>query len=105
MRSNALKKLALLRKDNAALESELAAYGDSNPTKVEELKRAAFLGKEAAYRWTGSFLSFVLKHRTARLGCTDNYGTLLGYFTRQSGISVDDIREYLYIGEDYEDLN
>ena len=57
MRSNALKKLALLRKDHAALEAELAAYGDSNPTKVEELKRAAFLGKEAAYRWTGSFLS------------------------------------------------
>ena len=103
MRSNAIKKLALLRKDHAALEAELAAYGDSNPTKVEELKRAAFLGKEAAFRWTGSILSFMLKRRTAR--CTDNYGTLLGYFTRQSGISVDDIREYLCIGEDYEDLN
>jgi hypothetical protein len=36
---------------------------------------------------------------------TDNYGMLLGYFTRQSGISVDDIREYLGIGEEYEDLN
>jgi hypothetical protein len=103
MRSNALKKLALLRKDHAALEAELAAYGDSNPAKVEELKRAAFLGKEAAYRWTGSFLSFRVRHRTAR--CTDNYGMLLGYFTRQSGISVSDIREYLCIGEEYEDLN
>lgn len=103
MRSSALKKMAMLRKDHAALEAELAAYGDSNPTKVEELKRAAFLGKEAAYRWTGSLLSFVCKDRTAR--CTDNYGMLLGYFTRQSGISVDDIREYLCIGEEYEDLN
>ena len=103
MRSNAIKKLALLRKDHAALEAELAAYGDSNPTKVEELKRAAFLGKEAAFRWTGSFLSFMLKRRTAR--CTDNYGMLLGYFTNQSGIGVDDIREYLCIGEEYEDLN
>ena len=44
-----------------------------------------------------------MKHRTAR--CTDNYGMLLGYFTRQSGIGVDDIREYLGIGEEYEDLN
>jgi hypothetical protein len=49
-----------LRKDLGALESELAAYGDSNPAKVEELKRAAFLGKEAAYRWTGSFVSFLM---------------------------------------------
>ena len=60
MRSNALKKLTLLRKDHGGLEAELAAYGDSNPAKVEELKRAAFLGKEAAYRWTGSFLSLLL---------------------------------------------
>jgi len=60
MRSNALKKLSLLRKDQAALEAELAAYGDSNPAKVEELKRAAFLGREAAYRWTGSCLSSFL---------------------------------------------
>jgi len=87
MRSNALKKLALLRKDHGGLEAELATYGDSNPAKIEELKRAAFLGKEAAYRWT------------------DNYGMLLGYFTRQSGISRDDIREYLGIGDEYEDLN
>ena len=57
MRSSALKKLTLLKKEHEVLEAELAAYGDSNPAKVEELKRAIFLGKEAAYRWTGSFLS------------------------------------------------
>lgn len=62
MRSNALKKLTLLRKDLEALEAELAAYGDSNPAKVEDLKRAAFLGKEAAYRWTGSLLSPCEEH-------------------------------------------
>ena len=66
MRSNALKKLTLLRKDLGALEAELAAYGDSNPAKVEDLKRAAFLGKEAAYRWTGSFLSLCVENRIAR---------------------------------------
>ena len=64
MRTNALKNLVRLRKDHGTLEAELAAYGDSNPTKVEELKRAAFLGKEAAYRWTGSFLSFMLTSST-----------------------------------------
>jgi hypothetical protein len=29
---------------------------------------------------------------------------LLGHFTRQSGVSVEDIRQYLEIGEDYEEL-
>ena len=67
MRSSALQKLALLRKDHAALEAELAAYGDSNPAKVEELKRAAFLGKEAAYRWTGLFLSLSCEAQNCKM--------------------------------------
>jgi len=52
-RSESLRELAELRKDLAKLENELSAYGDSNPAKVEEVKRAAFLAKEAACRWTG----------------------------------------------------
>lgn len=52
-RSERLEGLNELKKELAALESELSAYGDSNPAKVEEAKRAAFLAKEAAYRWTG----------------------------------------------------
>ena len=67
MRSNALRKLALLRKDHGALEAELAAYGDSNPAKVEELKRAAFLAKEAAFRWTGSFLSLLSEAQNCKM--------------------------------------
>ncbi len=35
------------------MEAEMNAYGDLNPAKFDELKRAAFLAKEAAYRWTG----------------------------------------------------
>ncbi|KAF5320660.1 hypothetical protein D9619_001800 [Psilocybe cf. subviscida] len=85
-RSESLRELAELRKDLAKLENELSAYGDSNPARVEEVKRAAFLAKEAACRWT------------------DNYGVLLGYFTRQHSVSVEDIRQYLSIGEDYEDI-
>ncbi|KAF8906550.1 meiotic nuclear division protein 1 [Gymnopilus junonius] len=85
-RTNALKNLEGLRKELSVLEIELNAYGDSNPAKVEEMQRAAFLAKEAAYRWT------------------DNYGMLLGYFTRQTGVAVEDLRQYLTIGDDYEDL-
>lgn len=52
-RSERLEKLTQSKKDLASLESEINAYGDSNPAKVEEARRAAFLAKEAAYRWTG----------------------------------------------------
>ncbi|KJA19931.1 hypothetical protein HYPSUDRAFT_189440 [Hypholoma sublateritium FD-334 SS-4] len=86
IRFNKMKQMAELKKDLGVLESELSAYGDSNPAKVEEVKRAAFLAKEAVYRWT------------------DNYGVLLGHFTRQNGISAEDVRQYLSIPEDYEDL-
>ncbi|KAH9485404.1 Meiotic nuclear division protein 1-like protein [Psilocybe cubensis] len=86
VRTTALKNLSELKKELSTLESELNAYGDSNPAKVDEVKRAAFLAKEATYRWT------------------DNYGILLGHFTRQTGVGVDDLRQYLGINEDYEDL-
>ncbi|KAF9531619.1 meiotic nuclear division protein 1 [Crepidotus variabilis] len=86
-RTEALKSLTTLKKDLSTLEAELNAYGDSNPAKVEEAKRAAFLAKEATYRWT------------------DNYGVLLSHFTRQNGASPDEIRQYLGVGEDYEDLD
>lgn len=50
-----MKKLSGLKKELCILEAELTAYGDSNPAKVEEVKRAAFLGKEAVFRWTGNY--------------------------------------------------
>jgi len=37
-------------------------------------------------------------------GFEDNYGMLLGHFTRQNGVSTEEIRQFLSIGEDYEDL-
>ena len=95
--------MAELKKDLGILESELSAYGDSNPAKVEEIKRAAFLAKEAVYRWTGKILQISVL-LAGYLICTDNYGVLLGHFTRQNGISAEDVRQYLSIPEDYEDL-
>lgn len=34
----------------------------------------------------------------------DNYSILLAYFTRQNGVDVQEIRRFLEIGEDYEDI-
>lgn len=35
---------------------------------------------------------------------TDNYSMLLSHFTRQYGVDPEEIRKYLGIGEDYEDI-
>ncbi|KAF5317157.1 hypothetical protein D9611_003900 [Ephemerocybe angulata] len=85
-RAELLTNLAALKKRRATLEDELSAYGNSDPVKVEQLKRAEFLAKEAAMRWT------------------DNYCSTLSHFVRQTGVDVEDVRKYLDIGEDYEDI-
>ncbi|EAU91651.2 hypothetical protein CC1G_09333 [Coprinopsis cinerea okayama7 len=85
-RKELLTKLAALKKQHIALQDELAAYGNSDPVKVEQLKRAVFLAKEAALRWT------------------DNYCSTLSHFTRQNQVNPDDVRKYLEIEEDYEDI-
>lgn len=38
-------------------------------------------------------------------GCeADNYAVLLSHFKRQYGVDADEIRKYLGVGEDYEDI-
>jgi len=81
-----LEKLAASKKEYARLEKELGAYGACDPAKVEEKKRAGFLAHEAAIRWT------------------DNYSMLLSHFTRQNGVDPGDVRKFLDINEDYEDI-
>jgi hypothetical protein len=94
------------KKRLAALESEINAYGDSNPAKVEQAKRAAFLAKEASYRWTGMRFIFLRLFGNKWVDiCEDNYSVLLGHFTRQNRVDAEDIRQYLGIGEAYEDLD
>ncbi|TFY56819.1 hypothetical protein EVG20_g8781 [Dentipellis fragilis] len=85
-RTASLAKLVQHKKELQALEIELQAYGACDPVKVEEKKRAVILAKEAAVRWT------------------DNYLILLSHFTRQNGVEADDVRKYLGVGEDYEDI-
>ncbi|KIL66182.1 hypothetical protein M378DRAFT_75652, partial [Amanita muscaria Koide BX008] len=85
-RKNALSMLADLEEQLRELEKELTAYGTCDPARFAETKRSVFLAKEASLRWT------------------DNYSTLLGYFTRQNGANAADVRKYLGIEDDYEDI-
>ncbi|KAJ2916761.1 hypothetical protein MD484_g3634, partial [Candolleomyces efflorescens] len=85
-RAGLLAKLSSLKKQHAALQNELSAYGNSDPVKVEQLKRALFLAKEASLRWT------------------DNYCSTITHFTRQTGVDAEEVRKYLEIGDDYEDI-
>ncbi|OJT09324.1 Meiotic nuclear division protein 1 -like protein [Trametes pubescens] len=85
-RTQMLEDLSTLKKEHAQLEKELAAYGACDPAKVEEKRRAVVLAKEAAVRWT------------------DNYAMLLSHFTRQNGVEATDIRSFLGVDEEYEDI-
>ncbi|KAI0341979.1 meiotic nuclear division protein 1 [Trametopsis cervina] len=85
-RTAELAQLALMKQELDTLKAELAKYGACDPAKVDEKKRAVILATEAAIRWT------------------DNYSALLSYFTKQHSVDPEDIRKYLEIGEDYEDI-
>jgi len=85
-RTATLEKLAGLKKKLTELEQELRNYGACDPAKVEEQKRASMLAKEAAVRWT------------------DNYSMLFSYFTRQSLANSEEIRQYLGVDDEYEDI-
>ncbi|KAG2074648.1 meiotic nuclear division protein 1 [Suillus decipiens] len=85
-RAAALEQLTSMKQQLAVLQEEIDAYGACDPVKVEEKRRAVTLAHEAAVRWT------------------DNYSILLSHFTRQTGMDAQDIRKYLEIGEDYEDI-
>jgi len=83
-----------LKKELEALETELNAYGDSNPAKIEELRRAVFLAKEATLRWTGvcvpaGYVSWTRLTAQTTTGCCwailrDNTGLRLTKFVNTS---------------------
>jgi len=50
-----LEQLSSAKKELAALQEEIDAYGACDPIKVEEKKRAVTLAHEAAVRWTGQW--------------------------------------------------
>ena len=56
-RTLSLETLAASKKELAMLERELSDYGACDPAKVEDMKRAVTLAKEASVRWTGKSLA------------------------------------------------
>lgn len=86
LRTVALEKLSAANADIKTLEAELRVYGACDPVKVEAKRRAVILAHEAAIRWT------------------DNYSILITHFTRQNGVDTQEIRKFLGINEDYEDI-
>ncbi|KAL5507217.1 MND1 [Sanghuangporus vaninii] len=85
-RTSALEELELTKVQLTELEKELAQYGSCDPAKIEAKRRATKLAHEAAVRWT------------------DNVGILIPYMSRQNGTDPNNIRAYLEIGEDFEDI-
>lgn len=97
-----MAQLSEAKVELAKLQAELAQYGECDPAKVDEKKRAVILAKEAAIRWTGACL-FCGPEKTLN-AVSDNYAILLSHFTRQHGVDPEEIRKYLGVGEDYEDI-
>ena len=92
------------------LQAELEAYGACDPVKVDEKRRAVMLAREAALRHTGNRIkrSALASHRIpygeADIEMVDNYSILMSHFTRQHNVEPQDIRSYLGVGVDYEEL-
>ena len=100
-----MEKLATTTQELTELEKELSAYGACDPVKVEEKRRAVICAREAAVRWTGK-LVFHPSDRVDSDGASneDNFCVLLSYFTRQTGSGALEIRNFLDVGDDYEDI-
>jgi hypothetical protein len=101
---SALEQLGSAQKELATLEKELCQYGACDPVKVEEKKRGVTLAKEAAIRWTGTWYIWHTLLLPAFRQYVDNYVMLLAHFTRQNGVDAEELRKYLGVGEDYEDV-
>jgi len=85
-RVQALERLTAAKNELHCLEKVLGAYGACDPVKIEEMKRGGILAHEATIRWT------------------DNLSILTSYITKQNGTDPGEIRKYLEIGDDYEDI-
>ena len=100
-----LSELAAAKEKLTELEKELSQYGSCDPVKIEAKRRAVTLANEAALRWTGRF--YFTDHTIAPMVIMlspDNVALVMSYFSRQHGVDIADIRKYLDIGDDFEDL-
>jgi len=69
-----------------SLENELRQYGASDPSQIEEKRRAILLAREAAVRWT------------------DNFTITVSHFAKQHGISSEEIRKHFNLDDQFEDI-
>ncbi|KAL5631920.1 hypothetical protein ACGC1H_000071 [Rhizoctonia solani] len=85
-RRASLAQLAQNRATLIELEAEMAQYGLADPVVLERKQRAVVLAREAACRWT------------------DNYSVLFSHITKTLGCDADELRVFLGVGDDYEDI-
>ncbi|GHJ85198.1 hypothetical protein NliqN6_1600 [Naganishia liquefaciens] len=85
-RRDLLARLAAARQTHKSLTTELEAHGAADPVKFAEKKRAVESAKEASLRWT------------------DNTMILFKMATDTLGADATDLRQYLEIPEEWEDL-
>ncbi|KAF8912516.1 meiotic nuclear division protein 1 [Mucidula mucida] len=85
-RTQAFAELHRLNKELVHLDNEWTAYSACDPVKLDETKRGIVLAKEAAIRWT------------------ENFCIALAHFQRQSLVEPSEIRRYLGVNDDYEDI-
>ncbi|CAE6441303.1 unnamed protein product [Rhizoctonia solani] len=85
-RRASLAQLAQNRATLSELESEMAQYGLADPVVLERKRRAVVLAREAACRWT------------------DNYSVLFSHITKTLGCDAGELRVFLGVGDDYEDI-
>ncbi|KAL0072357.1 Meiotic nuclear division protein 1 [Marasmius tenuissimus] len=103
-RKAALATLSEMKREICKLDEELSAYGACDPVKLEETRRAITLAKEAALRWTGTSLFPRPPACVLTSSNPDNFGILLSHFTRQNGAPAEDVRKYLGVEDEYEDI-
>lgn len=85
-RETALASYTALQTELASLKAELERYGECEGGEVEKKKRAEFLSREAALRWT------------------ENVNITRDHFSRAFSLDKAEIDEHFGIGNDWDDL-
>lgn len=85
-REAALARYNAQKAQLAELRAELEQYADCDPEEVERKKRAEYLTREAALRWT------------------ENVNIAKDHFSRLFGIEKAMMDEYFGIGKDWDEL-
>ena len=104
-RAAALMQLTELKTRLSELEKEMSQYGSCDPVAIESKRRAITLAHDAAIRWTGGVDAVqFFKTCVDDMPTVDNVALLMSHFTRQNNVEAADVRQYLGITEDFEEI-